>query len=58
MNADVTPPEIRELVDDTVERLKRQAGVIGPRRRPLSNEEVEKRLRMIRRQVESQRRGH
>ena len=55
--ADTTPPEIRRLVDDTVQLLKRQTGVLSPQRRPLSNEEVEKRLRLIRRQAES-RRGH
>ena len=53
--ADTTPPEIRRLVDDTVQLLKRQAGVLAPRRRPLSNDEVERRLRLIRRQAESQR---
>lgn len=53
--SDTTPPETRRLVEETVEMLKRQAGVLASRRRPLSNEEVERRLRLIRRQAESQR---
>lgn len=54
---DLTPPELREQVDDLVERLMRQAGVHARPKRPLSSEEVEKRLRLIRAQAESQRRG-
>lgn len=57
MNTETTPPEIRRLVDDTVQMLKRQAGVFARPRHPMSDEEVEKRLRLIRRQAESQRRG-
>lgn len=58
MMADLTPPQTRRLVEETVELLKRQTGVLARPRRPLSNEEVEKRLRLIRQQAESQRRGH
>lgn len=55
MTEDLTPPELRRLVDETVDMLKRQAGVYARPRKPVSNEEVERRLRMIRRQAESQR---
>ena len=53
MNDDLTPPELRDLVDDTVELLKRRAGVMDRPRHPLTNEEVERRLRMIRRRAQS-----
>ncbi len=54
MNDDaLTPPELRDLVDDTVELLKRRADVMDRTRHPLTNEEVERRLRMIRRRAQA-----
>lgn len=48
---DLTPPELRQMVDDTVERLRRQAHIVGPLRigkeRPPGD--VARRLETIRR---------
>lgn len=52
---DLTPPEIREMVDETVERLRRQARVLTPmligKERP--PEDIARRLETIRRLLET-----
>lgn len=52
---DLTSDETRQMVNETVELLKRQTGVYERRRKPLTDEQVRRRLELIRRQAESQR---